>query len=363
MKDILFVVAAMLGILLFFFYFKYKNIKFLYDRKDEINDAMLKISEDITDYKDISELYQKTLDDTIKLIGGAEYGSILIFNKDTGLMEYKAASGYNIDLLSNIYIKKEELYLYRTKKLMFPDIIKNPGKFDKKYMNKATYRRLRKNDALDIKSCLSAPIYIKGHFYGIINVDSISDADAFDNIDIRLAQYIVRQMEIAITNALLIDELKEASRIDKLSGLYNRSYFEEIMESQVEKIEAQGGTFYLAMIDLDNFKIINDTYGHKMGDEIIEYFSDVLMSLTGGNDLVVRYAGDEFIIVFFNCEEDYVYNVICKLRKCLQRYPYKDIEIQFSIGICKHEIGKSMDRIISAADDNMYIEKRSKKNQ
>lgn len=362
MKDILLLIIFLLAVFLIFLYFKYKNIKFLYDRKEEINNAMLRISEDITDYKDLNEIYQKILNDTINLIGGAEYGSILIFNKDTGFMEYKACSGYNIDLLSNIYIKKEELYLYRTKKLVLPDIIKNPAKFNRKYMDKATYRSLRKNDALDIKSSLSAPIYIKGHFYGIINVDSISDVDAFDNTDIRLIQYIVRQMEISITNALLIEELKETSRIDKLSGLYNRFYFKEIMEKQDEKIKLQGGTFYLAMIDMDNFKSINDNYGHKMGDEVIRYFSDVLISLTGENDLVVRYAGDEFIIVFFNSDEEYVNSVIYKIRKCLERYPYKNIEIQFSVGVCKHEAGKSIDSIISSADNDMYIEKRSKKN-
>lgn len=361
MKELSYLISILLAFLCIFFYTKYKKIRFLYDTKDRINNTMLKISEELREFEDIDELYKKILNDTISLIRGAECGSVLIYNRESGFMEYRAAVGYDMNFLSRVFLRREELYLYRINRLMFPEIIRNPLMFDKKYMDRKNYRSLKKNSALDIKSCLSAPIYVRGHFYGIINVDSRTNVDGFDKMDIRLMQYIARQMEIFITNALLMNELKESSRVDKLTELYNRTYFEEIMEDRVKRAEAGELGFHIVMIDMDNFKVINDTFGHKMGDEALRYFARILKHAIGNDNLAIRYAGDEFVVAFFNKDDEYILGIIQKIKNYLYAHPYGNINIDFSAGVSQYKKGSNLDKIIISADNKMYTEKREKK--
>jgi GAF domain-containing protein len=252
---------------------------------------MIKVSEELRNFKSLDELYNQLLDDTIKLIKGAENGSILIYDREKDYLEYKAAVGYNMDNLKKVTFKKEELFIYRTTKLMAPDIVKNPRAFDSKYIDKENYKNLKNNKALEMKVCLSAPLYINGRFFGLINVDNCTDENAFDRNDIRLIQYICRQLEVAITNARLMNKIIEALRVDKLTGIYNKRYFDEIIEREIFKAMASNEPFNLVMIDMDNFKNINDTYGHKMGDEILTYFAKILKKNISSLDTVARYAG------------------------------------------------------------------------
>lgn len=343
-------------------YKKYNQIKFLYDSTNDITNTLLKVSEELREYKNIDELYLQLLDDTIKLIRGAEVGSILIYNKKTDLLEYKAAIGYDMGNLCKVTFKKEELFLYRTKKLVSPDIIKNPRQFDQRYLDKISYNRLQNNKALEMKVCLSAPLYIDGLFYGVINIDNLTDENAFDKNDIRFIQYICRQLEVAITNAMLMNELMDTLKTDKLTGIYNRRYFEEKIKLEIEKAQEAVENQYLVMIDMDNFKLVNDTHGHRVGDEILIYFADVLRKSIGPNDIAARYAGDEFILVIHGGEVLDVEEKMNYIYEYLENNKWKDITTEFSYGICKFEKGMDYDKILTTADNNMYAQKRKRKN-
>lgn len=340
---------------------QYNQIKYLYDRTNDINNTLIKISEDLSNYQDISALYQQMLDDTINLIEGADSGSILIYNKEKEIMEYVAAVSYNLDDLKKIVFKKEELFLYKTTRLKVPDIIKNPMVFDSININKEKFNMLHSIKALNIKSTLSSPLYINGEFYGIINVDSRTSENAFAKKDIRLIQYICRQLETAIKNALLMNELIKITRIDKLTDVYNRHYFEEIMEIEIKRAERYENNFTLVMIDMDDFKMINDNYGHNMGDEILRYFVDVLKQHIRSTDIVARFAGDEFIVVMHNSNEAQTLKRIKSIRNYFKEHPYCNISIEFSAGVCTYRKGATLNDIIICADNNMYEEKRKRK--
>jgi diguanylate cyclase (GGDEF)-like protein len=356
------IIILILFIIAIIFYKKYSHIRFLYDRTNDINNTIMKVSEELRDFKNLDELYNQLLNDTIKLINGAENGSILIYNKNIDLLEYKAAVGYDMEKLKKVTFRKEELFLYRTKKLMAPDIIKDPRKFDSKYIDKNNYYNLQNNMALEMKVCLCAPLYVNGKFYGVINVDNSYNENAFDKNDIRFIQYICRQLEVAITNAKLMNRLKEALRIDKLTGIYNRRHFEDIIEKEIVRAEGSLESQYLIMIDMDNFKGVNDNFGHRTGDEILTYFANVLRKSIGHRDIVARYAGDEFVMVIHGGSMDEVEQSINRIRKYLDNNKLRNIPIEFSAGICRFEKGMSYDRILTKADDNMYAQKRDRNN-
>ncbi|QCX33935.1 sensor domain-containing diguanylate cyclase [Caloramator sp. E03] len=352
-------------IFLLYFYIiksiKYKEIRYLYDRTNKINKTLLKISEELANYEDINTLYKKIIDDTVKLIKGADCGSILIYNRQKDIMEYVAATSFDLDELKKVNFKIEELYLYKTTKLKSPAIIKNPRVFDSTNIGREKFNTLLLTDSLNIKSTLSAPLYINGEFYGIINVDSKKSENAFNENDIKLIKYITRLLEGAIKNVLLMNELIQITRIDKLTDIYNRRYFEELMKNEIKRCERYGNTFSLVMIDMDNFKMINDNYGHNIGDEVLKYFVYVLKHSIRATDILARYAGDEFIIVMHDSDSKKAAQKIESIREYFKKNYYSDISIEFSAGICTYWKGASLEDIIISADSSMYEDKRKRK--
>lgn len=345
-----------------FYLYKYsRNMKFLLDKTIKINDRMINISEELGKFNEIDELYDKLLKETIGLIEGAETGSILIYNQETKLMDYKAGYGFQIDSLKDVHLKKEELFLYENTELKSAAIIINPLQFDKTRLDKGNFEDLVRTNALELKASLSAPLYINSEFYGIINVDSKTNGDAFDKRDIRIITYISKELEIAIKNVNLMNELLEALRIDKLTNIYNRRYFEEAMENLKSEKRDSDEKYALVMIDIDDFKNINDNFGHKLGDEVLVYFAAKLMKSIRNGDMAVRYAGDEFILFLDKANETIGKLVIERINTMLREEPYKGLTIGISAGVCEASWDNPLDLVMTKADDDMYKNKKDKK--
>lgn len=354
--------VIVLVFLVVYLYIKYARLKRLHNRTNEVNEIMMRVSQEIDSFKNIEDLYRQLLKHTIKLIDAAEAGSILIYDGENDVMQYVAAYGYNIEELRKIHLKKEELFIYRYTGMKTPYIIKNPEMFDIGCIDESNYKKLKEADALNIKATLCAPLYIDEKFYGIVNVDNCHNEDAFTKKDISYIQYICKQLQVAIKNVLLMNDLINALRYDKLTGIYNRRYFDELMEIEMEKAARYGADFCLVMIDMDNFKAINDTYGHVVGDRILQYFAQTVKKFIRSSDIVARYAGDEFIMVFYHSTYEDTLSKIESIKRYLEENPYNgNIQVRFSAGICRYTDGKTIDNIITAADIAMYKQKKGNK--
>lgn len=361
MRDFFVLLSFFLILSLVVLYNRFIIIKQNYKREANINSLLIEISKEFTAYKDKFKLLKKILIDTLKLINDGEAGSILLYNKEKDYMEFVAAIGYDIDELRKIKLKKEELYLYKLNKLQAPDIIRNPRIFDKEYIDNQKFKMLDEIDALDLMATLSAPIYIDGEFYGIINIDNKNDYDAFNNKDIDLIDFIVKQLEVSIKNAILLDELNYALRVDKLTDVYNRRYFEEILEKEIKKAQRYNNKFSLIFIDLDDFKIINDTQGHKMGDCVLRYFANALKANLRDTDVIARLGGDEFVLILHNADENQAQGKMGYIKNYLRDNPLNDITIDFSYGICEYKDGMNIDDVLTFADNRMYDDKKLRK--
>jgi diguanylate cyclase (GGDEF)-like protein len=170
------------------------------------------------------------------------------------------------------------------------------------------------------------------------------------------------------------------SIVDHLTGLYNRRYFWETLERSLKEARRYGHDISLILIDLDNFKQINDQYGHQVGDELLKIVAEGLRSSVRATDLVARYGGDEFVILLprenvHRCK-DLLERLRQKLKSCrLEKYP--SIEVEFSMGVASFsEIREQSnqgetfslpdslpeaDALLRLADMRMYDDKRRKK--
>ena len=152
----------------------------------------------------------------------------------------------------------------------------------------------------------------------------------------------------------LIEErnyLMDEAKIDPLSGLYNRRVLENIHNYEL-----------VAMIDLDNFKTINDTFGHDVGDRVLRAISFTLKENSRSDDFVIRYGGDEFLIVFTGGNLDIIKERMEKIRKEVsERINLPNFNATLSIGIAPFEINCSLADTIQKADEMMYVSKTSGK--
>lgn len=157
-----------------------------------------------------------------------------------------------------------------------------------------------------------------------------------------------------------IQETEEQSYIDELTGAYNMKYFKHIIS---EKLNSKN-QFTFVMMDLDNFKEINDTFGHTAGDKALRVFSDHLKSKTREQDMIFRYAGDEFCLLLphTTCLD----SLTSRLHELTMKIPVthkgNEFTISTSYGVCEfNSKNKSIEDVFDIADKEMYRQKKKKK--
>ena len=165
--------------------------------------------------------------------------------------------------------------------------------------------------------------------------------------------FLKEELMIRVNNLLdVYDNMRKIEnqlKKDPLTGAYNRFYLEHILENAFNVYETKS----IAMLDIDFFKKINDTYGHQIGDEILKHFVNTIKNSVRKSDVLVRYGGEEFLIFMPNTSKKEAAIVIYKIKKALK--PYKDIKYTFSAGIADE--GESLAEMIKIADERLYKSK------
>jgi len=154
---------------------------------------------------------------------------------------------------------------------------------------------------------------------------------------------------------------------DYLTGLYNRRYFFDSMTNYEEEIKESGEKFAVAMIDIDHFKKINDTYGHDVGDKVIVALSEILISTTSHRDVVARFGGEEFCVVLKNINRYSALDIFERIRGEIEKFSFnvdKDKYIKFTVSIgLAMSSDEPLEEIINQADMMLYNAKNSGRNQ
>ncbi len=148
---------------------------------------------------------------------------------------------------------------------------------------------------------------------------------------------------------------------DPLTGLYNRRFAEQRLKAEIARSERQGLAMIVALLDLNDFKKINDGYGHQAGDLVLKEFAKCLISSTRGSDLAVRWGGDEFMLLLLDCKMEQLAVVLNRLRDLTVELGGKTLPVSFSIGCKAYEPGYGIEEMIQEADRNLYSQKAASK--
>lgn len=165
----------------------------------------------------------------------------------------------------------------------------------------------------------------------------------------------------------LEEELIKLSQTDSLTGLLNQKHFWEFSQKEIERAIRYNTSICMAIIDIDFFKKINDTYGHPIGDRILKDLSIHLKKIIRKSDLLGRIGGEEFAFLFLNMDDSQTYKKLEELRLTINKLPFKidgkNIHITISIGLAKYtkEI-TSIENLYKKVDSALYIAKNKGRN-
>jgi len=155
--------------------------------------------------------------------------------------------------------------------------------------------------------------------------------------------------------------LRNLAMVDPLTGLYNRRFAEQRLAAEVARSERRGHPLTVLTLDLNNFKEINDTYGHPAGDQVLQEFASRLNKVIRGSDLAVRLGGDEFLVVLPECTLEQLKLVLDRLNSFELEWQGKKIPVTFSAGWRDYQKGDRPEEMLARADEALYEGKRASK--
>jgi len=164
-----------------------------------------------------------------------------------------------------------------------------------------------------------------------------------------------------------LNELKILAYQDQLTELPNRRYLDTALENNLKTYETLGIPFGVALLDIDKFKDFNDTYGHDVGDEVLQMVSKVFKALIRKDDVIGRWGGEEFVGIFPGVNEEQLIEILNRIRMLIEksglRHGDKTLQVTISIGGTIYQPKDSAETIIKRADTLLYKSKDNGRNQ
>jgi diguanylate cyclase (GGDEF)-like protein len=175
------------------------------------------------------------------------------------------------------------------------------------------------------------------------------------------------QGEAALRNVLLFEEVKSLAVRDGLTGLYNYRHFREVLDHQIEVSRRYGWPLSLLFVDIDDFKVVNDTWGHPEGDLVLKALTHFLQTHVRHADVISRYGGEEFVVLLPQTSYQQAYRLAERLRGEIALTPialsHGDIFITVSIGVASLHSEMNGEYLLKAADAGLYKAKQTGKNR
>jgi diguanylate cyclase (GGDEF)-like protein len=218
-------------------------------------------------------------------------------------------------------------------------------------------------DRRQLRELLAVPLQGDSGVVAILAVaDRLGEARGFDREDVRLLETVANHASIALRNGRLVDQLRHESSHDSLTGLPNRAYFQSQIDLLLSRLD-EDDQLAVGILDLDNFKDVNDTLGHGHGDELLQELAQRLTFAAGDEALVARLGGDEFAVAF-TCKDGATAAALASSLIAALHEPVRlgevDVEIGGSLGVAlTGTSGTQRSVLLKHADVAMYAAKQA----
>jgi diguanylate cyclase (GGDEF)-like protein len=290
---------------------------------------------------------------------GAERVSLALYHKPENCLTIAATYGYPASVVDNVRINPGEWvigHVYSTKR---PVIVR-----DIRMLSGAS----RRDDQYRTFSFAAVPVIAGSETIGVLSVTDKRDDSTFGRQDLVALRAMGVWAGIALASARIEGEaarLAYAATIDSLTGLLNRPYLDSRLHQEVERAKRESGSLAVLIADIDDFKSINDRWGHQVGDSVLQAVGTVIRSAVRVFDVCARYGGDEFAIVMPNSDRASAMACAERIRRRLAEYRTGDgdqPQMTMSIGVAVFTPGDSASDLVMRADRCMYQAKAQGKN-
>lgn len=217
------------------------------------------------------------------------------------------------------------------------------------------------------RSLIIVPLRHRERPVGLMVMLSNQPRLAFFQGDLDLLGMLANTVSVAIGNALLFDEVKRLAVTDDLTQLANSRHLGDYLGRMVGEAERKGERLSLLFMDLDGFKQINDQHGHKMGSAVLQEVAGILRGCVGGQGLLARFGGDEFVVVMPRTEAFSAFRTGEAIRSAVAAYPFLATQgiaarLTISVGVATYpDHARSVEELVSRADAAMYVVKNAAK--
>lgn len=296
---------------------------------------------------------------------GAEKGSLLVYDESSNELAVKSIKGMNEKIIERLRIKPGEGISGSVFQTGLPILVRDIGNEPRfQSQHRARYKT---------SSFMSVALTLNQQHFGVINVADKSNGEPFETGDLRLLEAMASHASVALERATFMQKSQDLMKIsitDSLTELFNRRYFQDRLTEEIERAKRHGQSLSFIMLDIDNFKNYNDTYGHLAGDEALKMTATLVKGSIRNIDIVARYGGEEFAVILPMTETKAAKDIAERIRSSVASQYFPDSSLQMvvkvtvSLGIASFpQDAGSLLELVGNADKALYLAKVSGKNR
>lgn len=311
-------------------------------------------------------LFQRAAEAAVDLIIGAEAASVLV--RDGDLYRFEAAVGYDLDAIregAGPFTLAEQLRWYAGSEADFRRGIgriargEDVLRFSIASSQERTPANLAAARVNEIKANIVIPITEGSEVVALLNVDSFSSETTFNASSLRVAEAFAQHIALIVRQVEQVRRLEESLVTDGLTRLGNREGFQRRLQAELARAERYGHTLNLVMVDLDNFKQINDRFGHAAGDAALVAVAESLAAHLRSSDHAFRWAGDEFVLLLPEVRPEEARAAAERFAELVAKIEVHGVHLSASVGVASYPVdGRDAETLLRRADDLMYFRKQ-----
>ncbi len=295
-----------------------------------------------------------TISELVTELTGAQACSVMLADVERSTLLGKAAYGLNRDDISSVSFHFGEGVAGWVAEHGKPALIGNVES-DERFV-------LHRESSTPICAMACVPLLSREHVVGVLTITS-NTPESFTNDTLDLLQLIATTIALDIENI----RLRRISVTDKLTGAFNREFLDNQLPSSIRESLKKREPLSVIMFDVDHFKDVNDTHGHATGDEVLRLLAKRLKSSSRGRDRLVRYGGEEFLLLLPGASLKTATEIAERIRKQFESRPIAlenlNLPIRLSAGVAEHHALESAADLYGRADTALYVAKRNGRNR